>query len=137
METNGEYPLSQAKKEVELAQERLLGVYISRIQEVYKRSDIGQRQTFCQGLDKLLEDLEGRGPSKFGINPEEAQRVRRHKGLTQAELAEAIGIKGSHHAKTNTIMRYESTKAKFHHLNPRYRAYLEWLKQQGYNPFGI
>jgi len=101
-----------------------------------KRLYEGQNQDTKRVILDHLDQIIGKeGVGKF--NPEIARRIRLKRSLTQKQLAFEVldlGVAG-----LSLISRYETgvqnPKNPLHHKNTK--KYFLWLREQGYNPFGL
>ena len=137
--TDDKDDLSRAREQVELAKTNLMEFYVSKIRESYLSLESEQRTFILNGLEIIVTKLESGNlaalfASPPAYDPRRALEVRTQAGLTRAQLAKDLGLGSS---GSTAICRYEMGTVRL--LNPprgkTSKAYLEWLKEQGYNPF--
>jgi len=130
--------IASAKQQLEQAQLGVIGAYLDRISQSYKSLPDTKKGQVVEGLERMVAIIEDDSPTKPKINPfdnSEAKIVRVRSKLTQLQLAKRLGISQS------GISRFEAGLV----MPDPYRQskqgsnikYLEFLKQHGYNPFGI
>lgn len=143
--------ISKARAQLEEAQTNLVEAYLTRIREGYQTLEPRQKEFVLGGLDALVNDIEnGSFTDVSGISsashstrknlaydPERAKEIRKQVGYSsQRQLAEELGLGASGLASIN---KYEAGKVKPSNP-PRGKtsiAYINWLKEQGYNPFEL
>ncbi len=86
-------------------------------------------------LENLVSGLEV-GNVKGKFDPKTAYEIRKKAGLSQNQLANAInGDRISHFNKK--ISKYENGRETPTPNSEGGIKYLQWLKEQGYNPFNL
>ena len=138
--------ISQAKAEIEKAQENLLDTYFTQIKKGYKSLEPRQRKVLLGNLDFLTQRLE-KGNLIEGLalrtvrknlayDGEKARKIREEAGLSREKLVQELGISRTGYAE---LARYESGNT--NPSNPprgkTSKKYVEWLKEKGYNPFKL
>lgn len=144
--------ISRAKAQVETAWTGLFEAYFSEIRETYRTLDQRGKNFVLKGLEALVTSIEERSVTERlmifsgkGITLKnvlfdriKAKEIRFRAGLTQSALAKELGLEGDYNAQAS-ISRYECGRA-----TPRNppkgkisKEYMEWLKKQGYDPYGL
>jgi hypothetical protein len=132
----------KARENLEKNQEELLEVHFEEIKRYCKNLSFFQRGTLFQGLEAFVQkmlagtigellDLE----TSIGFNPAIAKSIRKELGLYQTQLAQKLGADPQRGQRK--ITHYERQGIKRMGKDPFKLRYLEWLKEQGYNPFNI
>ncbi len=130
-----EDPIKLARRIYERSQEKLLDAYLFKLQEKYKGLNDEERLILLKNLETLLKTpfpLEIK-ESKEIFN-ETLSKIRLDLGLTQGELAKKLGIN-----RVN-LTKYERGYTKIYSRRVKSKdakKYIEWLKEQGYNPRAI
>lgn len=119
--------LNQRLRDFETSVESSIGTIKSRFEDL----DIKHRYVFLQHMDEVITDF----IQRFSYDPRIARKIRKDAGLNQGRLAEILG-EGTR-AEVSNMERV----AEFPSHNPVKGsirvAYYTWLKDHGYNPFGI
>ena len=129
-------PIDEARAMFSEGAIRLLDAYYTRIRELYQSSS-GESQRWVIGrLESLVNRLEEKNNTKSNpFDTKIARRIREEAGISQAELA--IQTQTS----LKSISRYEGSEfgpARFSHKpSEKAFAYLNWLKDKGYNPYNL
>ena len=124
--------------------QRLTESYCNVIKQYWPTLSAPKQRAVTTGLETLLrahfgEDAlpiaNGRaGPKASSFGPEKLREVRLSTGLTQNDLAKQLGFSQSQ----AEISRMENGKTTVEDsAGPLKGAYVEWLKEKGYNPIGI
>lgn len=129
--------MPMGKEGLEIARDNLLEAYFSEIRESYKSSNLDQK-SIIGSLEYLVCRLKSKKESRKNNSFDylEARRVRENAGLSQGELAKKLEFTGAGNIKISLYERGVKTPS-----NPpqseKARKYLEWLKEQGYNPYNL
>ena len=142
--------VSQAKEQIDRAQEDLLNIYFTQIKEKYENFEPRQREILLDNLNLFTQKLEKGSLLKkiltykttrknLDYNGGKAREIREKAGLmTITGLVKQLGIKDINSSR-NQLSNYE-----FGNVNPSNpprgefsKKYMEWLKEQGYNPFSL
>ena len=119
--------IGEAKAELEMARESLLESYFTQIRINYKTSDERSKNLIIKGLERLLV-VKG-----HGFNGEKARKVRLGSNLTLKAMGNMICV--------NPIFINLLELGRAYPGNPTKGEltikYLHWLKEHGYNPFGL
>ena len=124
--------------------QRLTESYCNVIKQYWPTISAPKQRAVTTGLETLLmahfgEDAlptaNGRaGPKDSCFDPEKLKEVRLASGITQNDLAKQLGFSQSQ----AEISRMENGKTMVEDsAGPLKGAYVEWLKERGYNPLGI
>lgn len=109
--------------------------YMKDINETYKLLPVGSRAGFLASLSKTANANWVESARLFGgfegFNPKCAREIRERLGINQPTLARQLRIDQPY------ISSFESGRVPKNINNPRVQKYLKWLKEKGYNPFGI
>lgn len=152
MINNGiEEVIKEAKVKIEAEKENLLESYFTIIMRIYRSSTSVKRSALLSSMDSLVYSLDiesscksaevgtkekVRKNSNSNFDLEEAIRIREEAGLSKADLCRELRLSKS---GSSVISRYERGLEK--PGNPPKgkiaKKYLDWLKQQGYDPFGL
>jgi len=134
--------ISRARAELGTAQINLLEAYLSKIREGYQTLKKREGQSVLDGLDDLVKSMEGqRSTEKFprmnsAFDREKAIKIRKEAGFSLKELAKELEFPLHRYVQ---LQGYENGRNK--PGNPPKgmvsKPYIEWLKQHGYNPFGL
>lgn len=120
------------RKELEL-----IDIYFERIKKIYSTLNAVQKEALDRGLEALIKGAEiGEIPMFYKprplIDPAKAKEVRINSGLSLRTLSSKLGLSYS------AILNYESGRVKnLSAEDTKTRKYIEWLKEQGYNPFNL
>ena len=129
-----------ARERLVEAQTTLLQAYLSRIGQRYTLNP-QHREHILQGLENLLESMDSSDTTPTPpttkkntvFDKNRAAEIRDSLGLTQTELGKKIGIYPSN------ICKYGTGQIRLKRP-PRGRTgkvYVQWLAQNGYNPFNV
>jgi hypothetical protein len=106
----------------------LLEAHFEKIREAYTNFK-GRKRRFVIGrLEKISEEVKEVANVEF--EGEIAKKIRIKEGFTLLGLAKICGLKSA-----QSIFNYEHDFSYPSLQRATSRKYLEWLKQQGYNPF--
>jgi|TARA_B100000315_G_C14266180_1_gene446525 DNA-binding XRE family transcriptional regulator len=143
--------ISRARAQLEEAQTNLVEAYLTRIREGYQTLEPRQKEFVLGGLDALVNNIENGSFTEqstpnsssreskrknLAYDSEVARKIREDLGWTREKLIEELGLSRGGYSQ---IGNYESGK-----INPSKPprgktsvAYMNWLKEQGYNPFNL
>jgi len=143
--------ISRARAQLVEAETNLVETYLTKIREEYQTLEPRQKEFVLGGLDALVNNIENgnfteqltpNSSSKkttrknLAYDAEEARKIREKLGWTRDKLVKELGLSRGVYTQ---IGAYESGKIKPSNP-PRSKtseAYLNWLKEQGYNPFEL
>lgn len=134
--------IESAKQKLKQAQLEIIEVYLDRISQTYKSLPDEKIGGVVNGLESIVSVIENEIPAKpkrkpdlSPFNKSEAKILRVKMDLTQIQLAQRLGF------SQGCLVKYEKGSVI---PNPykqgkqeNGRKYLEFLKEQGYNPFNI
>lgn len=131
--------IEEARKNLEQAQLGMIEVYLEIINNSYKNLSDVKRGEVVQGLERVACLINTppvhKGTKGVILNPFnklEARVTRIKTELTQNQVAERLGI------SQGCLAKYESGIVIPHpYRKGNGRKYLEFLKQNGYNPYNI
>jgi hypothetical protein len=125
--------VENAKSELERRRTRLFEVYISKITTSYQDQSSQYKEHIITGLENIVREI---ADITEPFDPKIAIEIRTGKGLSQSELIRILML--PKHA-ASYISRYESGKSipDQHPIKKIPKAYLNWLKEQGYNPYKL
>jgi len=108
---------------------------LAEIQQKYESSP-SEKQSYIVGkLEVLLEEIDRSNPSTF--DHVRARKIREEVGLSKAGLVGKLGLNGSKSAYI-LIAEYEKgARIGMPKKNENSQRYLQWLKEQGYNPYNL
>jgi len=113
----------------------LFHVYVRKLTEIFEGSTITTQHRIISDLEKICEAKGSGADQKFdGVT---AKQVRLAAGLTtQFALCKKLRFTQT---VCGLISKYESGRdiPKYPPRGKFPKAYLAWLKEQGYNPYGI
>ena len=130
--------IEDSKKNLAEARDTLVNSYLGRLKELYDGGIEITKNFFVGKLELLVGEAESGFPieeksSKNAFNPAIAKSLRKKAGYkNQTDLGNILGI------LQGSISNYEL--GKFPQTNPQGKMvlkYLNWLKEQGYNPFNL
>jgi DNA-binding transcriptional regulator YiaG len=131
--------IEQKKIQLKKSQLEIVSSCLNRlVQQDYAFLPEEKMEMIAEGLEKIIAILEIINPlktnEKSSLNPfdkSKAKDIRKKGYLTQVEITERLGLSQS------LISRYENGSLLPNPYKLQSRKYLEFLKEQGYNPFGI
>lgn len=137
--------VGEAKVGVEIAKLNLVEAYLAKIRDVYMGVSFHQKDIFLNNLERIVLALE-QNPTPRNVKPRnvkcmpssydpiKAKELRKCAGLSAIELGETVLDSKSSYRQ---IYRYESGEISPRPTNKVGKKYLNWLKEQGYNPFNL
>ncbi|MEK6914777.1 MAG: hypothetical protein AABW83_03955 [Nanoarchaeota archaeon] len=139
--------ISFAREGLDEAQNKLIDAYLSEIRSCYlSLSEPMGKITLQERLECIVNSIRRKDFTNLKIsyvknkysafNPNEAKKIRENLGLTIDKLADSLGFNRSGGVQING---YENCR-RIPGNPPRGKvpkAYLNWLKENGYNPFNL
>ncbi len=127
-----EEEVRKAEENLDAAEIRLVRAYFTDIEQKYTQLNTLQRRgvlTRLETLAKGMITLPVKESSLFDYKT--AKETRQEAGLKLRSLAKQIGV------NPGTLSRIENGRADVNMESTYGKSYLEFLKQNGYNPFGL
>ena len=129
-----EDPINKARRDVEVAKNKLLKVYFESIRQRYIGSNEAYRAQIISELEKLLEGQTiGESKQIILFDGSIAREIRKKAGLRQKDLGNKAGFTQGY---LSHIENGRQPRQNDHHRE-KTRKYLRWLKEHGYNPYNI
>lgn len=139
--------LKKAKEQLEIAQTNLLETYLSRIKETYLNLESKQKGAVLNGLDSLVTSIENKTLKYFSPKREhigtnsnfdgkKAREIRTQAGLTYEELVKNLELKVYARGVINSF-EVGRTKPRNPPRTNLAKKYINWLKENGYNPYNL
>lgn len=141
-------PISRARAKLVEAQKNLFQAYFSEIETRYPALSLRRKEYVIRGLDLIVNFIKGEEPTSprltflthvskkknTAFDPKKAKEVREQAGLSLTQLAERLDIGRCGQVQ---IGEYErgTTRPCNAPKGKTPRAYVEWLKEQGYDVF--
>ena len=129
---SNEEEIRQAETNLDVAELRLVRAYFTDIEQKYAQLNPIQKRgvlTRLETLAKSMITLPTRESSLFDYKT--AKETRQEAGLKLRYIAKQIGV------NPGTLSRIENGRADVNTTSSYGKAYLEFLKLNGYNPFGL
>ena len=128
--------------------ENLVDAYLSQIKSTYVSSDSDKRRQIEGTLEVLVNKLEKGEPietlrsGKLNKSPFDgaiARKIRTDLKLSFSELCTRIGFADLNNINSykSFISRFENNRASIQPRSAEVLKYLNWLKEQGYNPYNL
>ncbi len=137
--------ISKAKEELLAAQKILLEEYVSGIRSCYNNLDLTKREIVLNRLEKIMEKINNQKFKKSRdistrknllFTAEDAKKIREGQDLSLIQLSKELNLKRNGYVMLEAYEAGRSTPS-----NPPRgyvsKKYIKWLKEKGYNPFGL
>ena len=125
--------LSDAGKKLEEAKLGYLEVYYTQINKLYLEGGSAREEYVHSRLEKLIDDLKGDVYDMYSF--EIAKKIRIKNGYkTQEDLGKFLGVGKQ---LISLLERDGKLGLNIPRRGTKGMKYLLWLKEKGYNPFGI
>ncbi|HIH15740.1 MAG TPA: helix-turn-helix transcriptional regulator [Nanoarchaeota archaeon] len=119
--------LEKALKEITVAKKNLLESYFEELRNYFNNATEEQRDFTLRSVEELYQELQ----ENQIIDPNKLKEMRKGRNISLTNLAKELGISRGY------ICRLENGASPFTKKEGSCRKYLEWLKKQGYNPYGL
>ena len=140
--------VSETKSLVEQAKENLVDAYLGQIKihylssDLYKKSQIeGKLELLVNKLEKgePIENLQSGRLKQSSFEGTTARKIRHDLHLSLSELSARMGFTDPSKIRSSkvTINRFENNHAPNRPRGVLVLQYLNWLKEQGYNPYNL
>jgi len=128
--------MQQAKDKLRKAQLGVIDAYLDTIRKSYDSLPDTKLEEVRHGLERVVKIIEGKEKLPITLdepfNPKEAKKIRKEYMLSQRELGEKLGFSVQHISRFERGETLPSLRK-----GSCGRAYLEFLKERGYNPFEL
>ena len=120
------------------AQRAMLDAYLGRIATFYESTPENQRLNLFGNLERFIGGLED-GNIEVGevtkiFDPKKARAIRETADLSQVGLVKELGFPGKQSRLSGIEYGRNSPHPKKNEFD---RAYIEWLKGKGYDPYKL